>query len=166
MFWLFTALNFCFVLLPVFSSDETWKELRNYQFTHLLPMPRLRSNQGVTKRCRLSWRANSALVNEPKCGGVRGVLRGLSLYSCTQEPKDLTPYLTYGSNIQVLDVCDRGDPAPPPEERWAGRVAGTEEWPHDARIQGRARQAHPLHHLHCRPVILKSQYNASISLMP
>ncbi len=29
--------------------------------------------QGVTKRCRLSWLTNSALVYEPKCGGRRGV---------------------------------------------------------------------------------------------
>jgi hypothetical protein len=28
---------------------------------------------GVTKRCRLSWLTNSALVYEPKCGGRRGV---------------------------------------------------------------------------------------------
>jgi hypothetical protein len=27
-------------------------------------------NQGVTKRCRLSWLTNSALEYEPKCGGV------------------------------------------------------------------------------------------------
>jgi hypothetical protein len=25
--------------------------------------------QGTTKRCRLSWLINSALVYEPKCGG-------------------------------------------------------------------------------------------------
>jgi hypothetical protein len=28
--------------------------------------------QGVTKRCRLSWMTNSALVYEPKCRGVEG----------------------------------------------------------------------------------------------
>jgi hypothetical protein len=28
---------------------------------------------GVTKRCRLSWLTNSALVFEPKCGGRGGV---------------------------------------------------------------------------------------------
>ncbi len=33
-------------------------------------------NKGVTKRCRLPWLTNSALVYEPKCGG--GGLRGLS----------------------------------------------------------------------------------------
>ncbi len=30
--------------------------------------------QGVTKRCRLSWLTNSALVNEPKCEGRGGVV--------------------------------------------------------------------------------------------
>jgi SLIT-ROBO Rho GTPase activating protein len=34
------------------------------------------TSRGVTKRCRLSWLTNSALVYEPKCGG--GELRGLS----------------------------------------------------------------------------------------
>ncbi len=31
------------------------------------------NNQGVTKRCRLSWLTNSGLVNEPKYGGEGGV---------------------------------------------------------------------------------------------
>jgi hypothetical protein len=31
------------------------------------------SKKGVTKRCRLSWLTNSALVYEPKCGGRGGV---------------------------------------------------------------------------------------------
>ncbi len=36
-------------------------------------------NQGVAKRCRLSWLTNSALVYEPKCGGSGGgELWGLS----------------------------------------------------------------------------------------
>ncbi len=57
---------------------------------------------GVTKRCRLSWLTNSALVYEPKCGGSEGELRGLSrwvqLYTGAQiNFGDLTPYLTYGS---------------------------------------------------------------------
>ncbi len=37
--------------------------------------------QGVTKRRRLSWLTNSALVYEPKCGGIGGGggdLRGFS----------------------------------------------------------------------------------------
>jgi hypothetical protein len=62
-------------------------------------------NQGVTKRCSLSWLTNSVLVYEPKCGGSGGVgLRGLRLsaneYSCAHGAQinfgDLTPYLTYG----------------------------------------------------------------------
>jgi hypothetical protein len=49
-----------------------------------------------TKRCRLSWLTNSALVYEPKCGGVAGLG---SEYSCTHGAKklyfgDVTPYLT------------------------------------------------------------------------
>ncbi len=31
--------------------------------------PHTHTKQGVTKRCRLSWLTNSALVYEPKCGG-------------------------------------------------------------------------------------------------
>jgi hypothetical protein len=34
---------------------------------HRYTLPR-----GVTKRCRLSWLTNSALVYEPKCGGGGG----------------------------------------------------------------------------------------------
>ena len=36
--------------------------------------------QGVTKRCRLSWLTNSALVYEPKCGGRGGVAGSESLW--------------------------------------------------------------------------------------
>ncbi len=41
--------------------------------------------QGVTKRCRLSWLTNSALVCEPKCWGRGGVAgsQPMSMYSCT-----------------------------------------------------------------------------------
>jgi hypothetical protein len=40
----------------------------------------------LSKRCRLSWLINSALVYEPKCGGGScGV--SANEYSCKQEPK-------------------------------------------------------------------------------
>ncbi len=58
--------------------------------------------QGVTKRCRLSWLTNSALVYESKCGGRGGGGCGVSAneYSCAHEAQInfgyLTPYLTYG----------------------------------------------------------------------
>ncbi len=60
------------------------------------------SVQGVTKRCRLFWLDNSALVYEPKCGGSEGELRGLSrwvqLYTGAQiNFGDLALYLTSGS---------------------------------------------------------------------
>ncbi len=54
--------------------------------------------QGVTKRCRLSWLANSAIVYEPKCGGKGGGLRGLSQWvqlctiHCTWSPNKLWRY--------------------------------------------------------------------------
>jgi hypothetical protein len=59
--------------------------------------------QGVTKRCRLSWLTNSALVYEPKCvrkggGGVEGSLSQPE-YSCANGAQrnfgDLTQKLTY-----------------------------------------------------------------------
>ncbi len=57
--------------------------------------------QGVTKRCRLSWLTNSALVYESKCG-ESGWSCGVSAneYSCAAHGAqinfgDLTPYLTY-----------------------------------------------------------------------
>jgi hypothetical protein len=62
------------------------------------------SDQGFTKRCRLSWVTNSALVYEPKCGGGNRVC-GVSAndYSCPHGAyisfgDYVTPYLTYGSD--------------------------------------------------------------------
>jgi hypothetical protein len=51
--------------------------------------------QGVTKRCRLSWLTNSALVYEPKCGGRGGggELWGLSHMS-TSTAVHMEPKLT------------------------------------------------------------------------
>jgi hypothetical protein len=43
--------------------------------------------KGVTKRCRLSWLINRALVYEPKCGGWGEERVSANEYSCTQEPK-------------------------------------------------------------------------------
>jgi hypothetical protein len=56
-------------------------------------------NQGVTKRCRLSWLTNSALVYEPKCGG-RGVVAGsqaMSIQLCIW-----SPYKLGRSNLYVV----------------------------------------------------------------
>ncbi len=55
--------------------------------------------QGVTKRRRLSWLANSALVYEPKCGrgeGGGGVgSQPMSAQGAQINFGDLTPYLTH-----------------------------------------------------------------------
>jgi hypothetical protein len=49
--------------------------------------------QGVTKRCRLSWLTNTAIVYEPKCG-ERGRVTGSQPMSTAQiNFGDLTPYL-------------------------------------------------------------------------
>jgi hypothetical protein len=52
--------------------------------------------QGVTKRCRLSWLTNSALIYEPKCGGGwLGCGESANEYSCT-----------YGAQINfVINLC-------------------------------------------------------------
>ncbi len=51
--------------------------------------------QGLTKRCRLSWLTNSALVYKPKCG-VGGCGLSANEYSCAHGAQinfgDLTPY--------------------------------------------------------------------------
>ncbi len=56
--------------------------------------------QVVTKRCRLSWLTNGALVYEPKCGGMGGVaghqLLSTAVHRSPINFGDLTPYLTYG----------------------------------------------------------------------
>ncbi len=63
---------------------------------------RIRLFQGVTKKCRLSWLTNSALVYEPKCGGGAGITGLFNEYSCAPRRRaqinfgDLTLYLTYG----------------------------------------------------------------------
>ncbi len=60
----------------------------------------MHGSQGITKRCRLSWLTNSALVYGPNAGGGEVGLRNLTAneYSCAQGAQinfgDLTPYLT------------------------------------------------------------------------
>ncbi len=63
--------------------------------------------QGVTKRCRLSWLTNSALVYEPKCGGKGGGLRVLSQWwqLCTWSSNKLRR----SSSIFILYILCTGD---------------------------------------------------------
>ncbi len=65
-------------------------------------------NLSITKRCRLSWLTNSALVNEPKCGGGRELRVSANEYSCAHGAQrnfgDLTPYLTYGLTSLLLNI--------------------------------------------------------------
>ena len=60
-------------------------------------------NQGVTKRCRLSW----VSYMSPTAGGPGGGVCGVSAkdYKCANRAQlnfgDLTPYLTYGFNANL-----------------------------------------------------------------
>ncbi len=47
---------------------------RYIKYWGLLSPSGMLTPEGVTKRCRLSWLTNSALVHEPKCGGKGGIL--------------------------------------------------------------------------------------------
>ncbi len=65
------------------------------------------NSQGVTKRCRLPWPTNSALVYEPKCGGGEWPMstavhrKWVQLDTGAQiNFGDLTPYLTYASSLK------------------------------------------------------------------
>jgi hypothetical protein len=64
------------------------------------------NKQGVTKRCRLSWLTNSALVYYPKCeggggkwgGGLGGLSQWVQLYTWSPNKlgrSTITPYLTH-----------------------------------------------------------------------
>jgi hypothetical protein len=44
-------------------------QLTSHRIVVSLTLTHERVDQGLTKRCRLSWLTNSALVYEPKCGG-------------------------------------------------------------------------------------------------
>ncbi len=81
--------------------------------------------RGITKRCRLSWMTNSALVYEPKCGGGVGYGALANEHSCAHGAQinfgDLTPYLTYGNVALLLSFYDKQFSAkakpPPPLQR-------------------------------------------------
>jgi hypothetical protein len=57
-----------FTCLPfVIVSPCLPRNFRIYSFVHVI-----KEDQGVTRRCRLSWLTNSALVYESKCGRIGG----------------------------------------------------------------------------------------------
>ncbi len=70
-----------------------------------------RKKQGVTKRCRLSWLTNNALVYESNAGGggFRGISQWEQLYTGAQiNSGDLTSYVTYGKKVGL--VWEAGKP--------------------------------------------------------
>ncbi len=65
-------------------------------FSRRPPQTRTHPDQGVTKRCRLSWLTNNALLFEPKCGGRDGDC-GVSAneYSCVH-------HITWSPNNSIF----------------------------------------------------------------
>jgi hypothetical protein len=64
-------------------------------------------NQGGFKEMSsISWLTNNALVNDPNCGGGRGVAgsqpMSTAVHKSPNKLGDLTPYLTYGYNIHYV----------------------------------------------------------------
>ncbi len=59
-------------------------------------------NPGFTKRCRLSWLTNSALVYEPKCGGYGGLRQWV--YSCSHGAQINFGDLNFILNLAAADV--------------------------------------------------------------
>jgi hypothetical protein len=115
------VLTYCILkALHIFSGLFCWsfkQQGQNCGFTQDLYY------QGVTKICRLSWLTNSALVYEPKCGGMgRGGVAGSQpmrytvQYCCAHRDRinfgDLTPYLTYDTMCTLHCTV----PALPPEK--------------------------------------------------
>ncbi len=73
------------------------------QIPTVLPTP---YNQGVTKRYRLSWLTNSALVYEPKCRGrgLRGLSKGVQQTYKIQEYFPETSVADRGCLSQIPDT--------------------------------------------------------------
>ncbi len=90
--WLNMELN----LESFFGLHVTWcEQLYSLAETPHLPPPHIL--QEVSRRCRLSWLANSALIYESKCGGpsptvfIRGLQRDVVYLCWPIAPKDMSP---------------------------------------------------------------------------
>ncbi len=99
----FTTVFETFVEVQCVAGPECGRGLQPLHAYHRYHREELQYyRQGVTKRCRLSWLTNSAILYEPKCVGRGGVAwpQPMSLYAGAQiNFGDLTPYLTYDYRI-------------------------------------------------------------------
>ncbi len=57
-------------------------------------------SQGITKRCRLSWLTNIALIYEPKCGGRGGVVGSQPMSTAV----DRSPNKLWRTNF-IFNLC-------------------------------------------------------------
>ncbi len=86
--------------------------------------------QGVTKRFRLACLTNSALVNEPKCGGSGGVAgpqinklwKSNSIFNLWPDLSESVNFFTKGGNgiVGVTSTKRWYDRAESFDKRWAG----------------------------------------------
>ncbi len=65
-------------ILYLFMSSSSISTLYRFSLSLLkllsfYPFVLFHLHQGVTRRCRLSWRTHSSFLHEPKCGGEGGV---------------------------------------------------------------------------------------------
>jgi hypothetical protein len=73
-----------------------------FTFKIFKPQFPLLSIGGITKRCRLSWLTNSALVYEPKCGGTRG--------HAGSQPMSTAEYMcTFPARESLVSAIPAGD---------------------------------------------------------
>ncbi len=81
-------------------------------FSRRPPQTRTRPDQGVTKRCRLCWRTNYALLYEPKCRGMGGGVGSQPMSKAvyiTWHGAQITPYLTYEPDPLHLAFWEKMD---------------------------------------------------------
>ncbi len=76
-------------------------------------------NQGVAKRCRLSWLTHSALVYDPNSGGRGGVAASAGVYTATL--------------LLMVNVMKGGGRAPPPSPAWTNFTLMMECTPESSR---------------------------------
>ncbi len=83
-------------------EDDSGSAGRSFQTLYELV---LIARQGVTKRCRLSWLTNSALVNELKCRGRGGVAGSQPMSTAVHR----SPNKLWRSN-SIFDLCWKAFP--------------------------------------------------------
>ncbi len=112
-----------------FIHLSSFTEVRRLEYPHRCfarqkepPWSAEQRMQGVTKRCRLSWLTNSALVCEHKCGGGGVWVRRQWVQLCTLSPNKLWRSifnLLENWSRACLTASRRPTNWPTPQTKWA-----------------------------------------------